>query len=140
MSAITECATKSVSHGIEFVGFGRRLSVVEIEVLHSLHGYDMEVDVGHLEAGDHQADPFTLDDQTLSFANGPSHLVEVSSGGVVEVEPVIGFFSRDHQNVAGVERADVEHGDAYLVGPNQPTGDLASDDASENRRHGRDGK
>ncbi len=140
MSAITQRGTKGVGHGIELVCFGRCLGVAEIEILHALHWHDMEVDVRYLEAGDHQSDSFALHDRPLRFANSPGHFIEMLSGGIVEIEPVINFLPRDNQDVAWVKRSNIEHGNTCIVGPDQPTGNLACDDATENRRHGPDGK
>ena len=42
---------------VEVVGVGAGVGVREVEMGHGRDGHDVDVDVGHLEAGDHQAHP-----------------------------------------------------------------------------------
>ncbi len=47
----------------------------------------------------------------------------------IEVEPVVDLLDRHHQRVARPQRSDGEEGDAPVVAPHEPAGELAVDDA-----------
>lgn len=140
MSAIPKRIPQAVGHGIELVGLGRRLSIAEVEILHSLHRNNMEMHMGDLETGDHQTDPLTLDNRPLGLPNVAGHPIEMGRRFFVKVEPVIDLLPGNHQYMAGMQGPNVEHADARVVGPHQPTWDFSCDDSGENRRHGPDGK
>ena len=112
--------------------------VGEVEVVHAAHRDDVEVQVGHLQPGDHQCHPrrFVLGLEDRTDRLGDAHQVGVQVGWCVE--PVVELVERHHQGVAGLERVDAEEGDRTLVPPDEVAGELAVDDAREDGRHGPD--
>ena len=54
----------------------------------------------------------------------------------IEVDPMVDFGARDHERVTRHHRCDREEGDHAVVLPHEPPGQLARDDAAEDRRHG----
>jgi hypothetical protein len=110
--------------------------VGEVHVVHAVDGHDVEVDVGHLEAGDHQPDPGGGEGRHLRLADalGDAQQVGVEIG--IEVEPVVDLLDRHHQGVAVPQRVDRQEGHAAVVAPHEAPGQLALDDLGEDRRHG----
>jgi hypothetical protein len=137
VTGLTQCFTEGLSHGIEVGRIGISIGSAEVELFHSLHRHDVQMCVRDLEAGDHQTDSLTLDDRSLCLANVGRHLHQMLDRVELEIEPVIDFGAGNDQDVAGMQRSDVDHGDTNRIAPNETTGDLAFNDAGENRRHRR---
>jgi hypothetical protein len=97
----------------------------------------VDVRVGHLVAGDHDADPLGGERRPLREADDPGDLEQVGDELGVTVDPVVELGDRDDQRVAASERVDRHEHDAPVVAPDERAGDLAVDDPSEDRGHGR---
>lgn len=100
----------------------------------------MNVGVRHFEPGDHQPHPLTGHDLLLGLPDPVGDLHEMGGDADGKIGPLVNLVLRDDEGVAGMKGADVEHGEALVVLVQDPSRDLALDDAGEYRRHGRDGK
>ena len=67
----------------------------------------MHVDVGHLEAGDHQPHPGRGQHFLLGCGHPVGHPGEMGDGVGVEIHPVVDLGSGHHQHVAPVQGPDV---------------------------------
>lgn len=74
-----------------------------------------------------------------SLRNTPTHLLchdhQVACQIGIEVDPVVDLDDRDYQGVAGRQRFDREKRDTPIVPVDEPSRQLAVDDAAEQRRH-----
>ena len=107
----------------------------EVEVRHRVDGHDVDVGVGHLETGDHQAHPGGGEGLLLGPADGVGDLHEVGGQVDGEVDPVVDLDAGDDQHVAPVQGTDVGERHTRLVGPHETGRDLPGDDAGEDAAH-----
>src|SRR5687768_13904707 len=92
--------------------------------------------VRDLEAGDLEPHPRRVEGPHLGLPDGVSNHHQVSRQLRIEVQPVVDRGARDDDGMAGGDGVDREKGDASVVGPYELRGQLAVDDAAEDRGHG----
>ena len=120
---------------VEIFGPSGGIGIAEVEIAHVVGGYHVDVGVGYLIASDQQPDPSAGDRFSLGEPNASGHAHEMQAGGLVEVDPMVDLLLRDDQAMAAMQRSDVDHGDADIVIPHEPSGELAGDDARKDRGH-----
>lgn len=57
MAVIAQRDAQHPGDGIEVGGIGMRVRLSEVQMMHVVDRHYVEMGVGHLETGDHQADP-----------------------------------------------------------------------------------
>jgi cardiolipin synthase (CMP-forming) len=121
--------------GVEVVGRGVGVGRAEVEVVHTVGGEHVQMDVRHLEAGDHQADASRGPHAELRVADGMRDTHRVRGGFGGQVGPSIDLGDRHDERMAGGERTNVDPRHDRVVAPDEPAGYLSVDDASEDRGH-----
>ena len=84
--------------------------VGEGEVVHGIHGEDMDVHVGHFKAGHDDADALWGECLLLGDAYPLGYIHEVGVDLWGEVYPVVGLLARHYQGVAFGDRVDGHEG------------------------------
>ncbi len=95
----------------------------------------MDVHVWHLVAGDQHTDSFAVECGLLRDTDPPGHVEDVGRQAVRRVDPVVDLVDRHDQDVSGGHRVDRHERHALVVAPDERAGNLAVDDAGEDRRH-----
>ena len=89
----------------------------------------------YLEAGDHHPDAGGPESGHLGLADHLRRRGEVRQQSLIGVEPVVDLAPRYDKGVPGSQRSDGEEDDAFAVLPEEPRGQLATDDPAEYGRH-----
>src|SRR5260370_38261180 len=89
----------------------------------------------YFEARQHQPDARRLESSHLRPSDRLGYLCQVAEQIGVQVDPVIDLLSRDHQRVAGAQRAIGQENDTVVVLPHESRRQLAGDYAGETDRH-----
>lgn len=121
-----------------FVEVGcRRIGVrlTEVEISHRVDRHDVQVGVGHLETGDHEANSLGCKQRSLGIPNLMCSFHEMRGCFGREVDPLVGLRLWDDENVSWCERSNVEECDAKIVIENHARWDVAIDDFGEDGCH-----
>jgi hypothetical protein len=91
--------------------------------------------VRHLEAGDRQHGSRRTENTFLRAADPLCHHHHVGQCLLVEFCEPLGLLPRHDEHVSVSERVDAGEGDTHRISPDEPAGQLAVDDAREQRGH-----
>lgn len=97
---------------------------------------DVHVRVRDLVTLDEHADPLRAELLPLCQPDEARDLEEMRCNAGLEIDPLVDLDPGHDHRVPELQRTDREERDADLVGPDEPTRDLAVDDASEQGSHG----
>jgi len=95
----------------------------------------MKVRVRNIKPRNHQADPFATKGALLGFSNALGNPREMCDSPVRKVQPMVDFDDGNDQDMAPVDRIDVDKRNADIVTMHECPGDVAVDDLRENCCH-----
>ena len=117
------------------MGVWVRIGLRKVERRHRVRGEDVDVRVGHLEAGDHHPHARWREHELLRVRHGMSHGHEMDGNRRRQVGPAVDLHDGNDQTMARRQRPHIEKGHGEVITPHEPTGNLADDDAREDARH-----
>lgn len=120
---------------IQFVSVHGGRRVGEVQIRDTVHRHQVEVQMGHLEAGDHQPDPLGIKSSLDGRPDAAGDIEQVSRQVRWTVDPVVDLLDRHNQGVTVPEGIDGHEGDTTLVTPDDRSGNLAFDDPGEDGGH-----
>ena len=98
-------------------------------------GYDVDVGVRHLVAGDDDADTLAAECPLLCLGDLVADREQVRRQLGGRVDPVIDLLDRHDQRVPGGHRVDRHERHTEVVAPHERSGNVALDDLRENGAH-----